>query len=170
MTTLRPKSNTPPLPRPDIVEVIDRAALIENLLNQIIVGYCRPPKEAWEFVWSVVLDTSVMSLGAKVKVVLAIAQEMHASVDTNALHSVISLRNAFAHHATHAHPVLVAGSKKGEKPTTYGELWVLTSAGKTERTPRHEALAEFSEKYATVRTSLVALAEKIHVKFGESAA
>lgn len=170
MTTHRPKTVKPPLPRPDIVEVIDRAALIENYLNQIIVGYCRPPKDAWEFMWSVVLDTSVMSLGAKVKVVLAIAQEMHASIDSNALHSVISLRNAFAHHATTAHPVLVVPEKKGDKPVAYGELWVLTSAGKIKRTARHDALEEFNEKYAATSTSLVALIDKIHAKFSDGAA
>ena len=87
------------------VRVINRTALIENILSQVFVGYCSPRKEAWEFMWSVAPDTSAMSLGAKVKVAMAVASETQFKVDKHPLHTVLALRNAFAHHATDAHAV-----------------------------------------------------------------
>jgi hypothetical protein len=53
--SLTPESeNEPPEPSdPDVVDVIARAADIENVINQVIVGYCKPRKEAWEFMWSI---------------------------------------------------------------------------------------------------------------------
>ena len=134
------------------------------MLNQVIVGYCRPAKDAREFMWSIVLDTSVMSLGAKVKVVSAISQEMRINVDRDALHSSISLRNAFAHHATHAHPVLEVPAKKGDKPVAYGELWVLGSSGKIKKVRRHEALEDFNVHCEKAKKSLAQLIDAIHAK------
>lgn len=76
-----------------MVDVIDRAALIKNIINQVIAGYCKPRKDAWGFMWSVVLDTSVMSLGAKIKVIMGVAHEMEFKLEKNSLHRVIALRN-----------------------------------------------------------------------------
>jgi hypothetical protein len=77
MSSSKANENQPTGPSSaDVVGVIDRAAVIENIINQVIVGYCKPRKEAWEFMWSIVLDTSVMSLGAKLKVVMAVAHEL----------------------------------------------------------------------------------------------
>ena len=149
--------NEPPEPSvPDIVDVIDRAAVIENLINQIIVGYCKPRKEAWRFMWSIVLDTSVMTLGAKVKVVMAVSHEMEFKLDKNSLHRVIELRNAFAHHASDAHPVLVVGGTP-EEDTSHLEFWVLATSGKISRIKRHKAFDEFNAAYRAARESLVQL-------------
>ena len=156
--------------KPDVVEVIDRTASIENILNQVIVGYCRPRKEAWEFMWSVVLDTSIMPLGAKVKVAMAASQEMRVKLDRDALLSVISLRNAFAHHASYAHPVLVVAANEYEEPTSYNQLWVLGSEGKIRRVKRQEALTEFSKSYVKAKKSLVALNDAIRARYGNDAA
>lgn len=138
---------------PDVVDVVDRVALIENLINQIIVGYCKPRKAAWEFMWSIVLDTSVMPLGAKVKVTLAISNEMEFKLDKDSLHRVIALRNAFAHHASDAHPVIAVGQTPDED-STYFQFWVLEGSGKISRIKRHEAFAEFNVKYRKARESL----------------
>lgn len=146
---------------PDIIDVIDRADLIENIINQIIVDYCKPRKEAWEFMWSIVLDTSVMALGAKVKVVMAVSHEMGFALDRNPLHRVIALRNAFAHHASDAHSVLAVGRTRAED-TSYRELWVLEGSGKVSRIKRDEAFAEFNVAYSAARESLVRLKALIH--------
>ena len=65
----------------DVIQVINRTALIENLLNQVIEKYSCPRKEVFEFFWDVVLDSSIMSLGAKVKVAMAISQELAVKFD-----------------------------------------------------------------------------------------
>jgi len=149
---------------PDVVDVIDRAALIENMINQVIVGYCKPRKKAWMFMWSVVLDTSVMSLGAKVKVVMAISHEMEFKLNKNSLHRVVALRNAFAHHASDAHPVIDVGQTP-EEDTSYLEFWVLEGSGKVAHIKRHEAFGEFNETYRQARESLAELKNLVHEKF-----
>ncbi len=160
--------NEPPEPSaPDVVDVIDRAALIENVINQIIVGYCKPRKEAWEFMWSIVLDTSVMSLGAKVKVVMAVSHEMRFKLDKNSLHRVIALRNAFAHHASNAHPVLVVG-RTPEEDTNHLQFWVLEASGKISRIKRHKAFDEFNAAYRTARESLVQLRSMVGERYERS--
>jgi hypothetical protein len=161
--TSPPEEDDPEPPSPDLVDVVDRTALIENLLNQIIASYCAPRKEAWEFMWSVVLDTSVMSLGAKAKVVMAIAQELQFKLKKDPLHRIIALRNAFAHHATNAHPVFVVG-KTPEENRSYLQFWVLESSGKIQKLKRHEAFDEFNDQYRSARGSLVALRNLVREK------
>ncbi|MDN8617177.1 hypothetical protein [Variovorax ginsengisoli] len=102
------------------------------------------------------LDTSVMPLGAKIKVVMAIAHEMKFDLEKNALHRVIALRNAFAHHSSSAHPVLAAG-KTPEEDTSYFQFWVLEGSGKIQRVKRHEAFVEFNAAYGKAKGSLVQL-------------
>ncbi len=123
--------NEPPEPSaPDVVDVIDRAALIENVINQIIVGYCKPRKEAWEF-------------------------------------RVIALRNAFAHHASNAHPVLVVG-RTPEEDTSHLQFWVLETSGKIFRIKRHEAFNEFNAAYRTARESLLQLRSMVGERYERS--
>jgi hypothetical protein len=154
--------------KPDVVDVIDRAALIENIINQIIVGYCKPRKDAWEFMWCIVLDTSVMSLGAKVRVVLAVAHEMGFKLEKDALHRVIALRNAFAHHATDAHPVLAVG-RTPEEDTSYFQFLVLDGSRKISRIKRHKAFTDFNSAYCKVRDSLAQLKNMVHERYGSDA-
>jgi hypothetical protein len=148
----------------DVVDVVDRVALIENLINQIIVGYCKPRKAAWEFMWSIVLDTSVMSLGAKVKVISAVSHEMNFKLDKDSLHRVIALRNAFAHHASDAHSIVAIG-RTPEENSTYFQFWVLEGSGKISRIKRHEAFAEFNVKYRKARESLEKLLRMVKQRF-----
>lgn len=168
---LTPESEPPAFEpsTPDIVDVIDRAALIENIINQVIVGYCMPRKEAWQFMWSIVLDTSIMSLGAKVKVVIAISREMDFDLEKHSLHRVISLRNAFAHHASDAHPVLALGRTSAEDASHF-QFWVLEGSGKITRVRRHEAFDEFNTAYRKARDSLVELNNMIRERYEHSAA
>lgn len=158
--------DAPRPPAPDLVDVVDRTALIENVLNQIITYYCAPRKDAWEFMWSIVLDTSVMSLGAKAKVVMAIAQELQFKLKKDPLHRIIALRNAFAHNATNANPVFVVG-RKHEESTSYLQLWVLESSGKVQKVKRDEAFDEFNAQYRNARESLLELRNLVCEKFAE---
>lgn len=169
MTSSSKTGSQPPEPsKVDVVDVIDRTALIENIINQVIVGYCKPRKEAWEFMWSIVLDTSVMYFGAKVKVVMAVAREMGFKLEKNALHRVIATRNAFAHHASDVHPVLAVG-RTPEEDTIYTHFWVLEGSGKVSRVKRHEAFAEFNTAYSKARDSLVELNKMVHERFSSDA-
>jgi hypothetical protein len=87
---------------------------------------------------------------------MAIAQELDAKLEQNALHNVVSLRNAFAHQATDAHPVFYVGGTP-EADEVGHELQIVTSPGKVTRRRRDAALAEFNSSYAAAKKSLVAL-------------
>ena len=153
----------------DLVHVVDRIALIENILNQIIEAFCEPRKDRFMFFWNVILDTSIMPTGSKVKVASAIAQELNLRIEQQALHTVMSLRNAFAHNQTDSHPVLVVG-KTQEEDELHFQFQILSHSGKLSHKRRKDALAEFDAAYSDARASLVALLDVIKSKRGASAA
>lgn len=67
---------------PDLVRVINRASMIESLMNHLIATYCAPREYAQFFMSEIVLNTSVMPLGVKAKVVMAVAQTLDFKLDT----------------------------------------------------------------------------------------
>jgi len=136
--------------------VIDGTALIENILNQVIEAYLMPRTAAKQFLWDILLDSSILPLGSKVKVAMAISQELSTKLDQTALHSVVSLRNAFAHHATNAHPELTVG-KTPDADQLHYMLQVISNSGRVTRKRREEALTEFDGSYAKAKESLLAL-------------
>lgn len=140
----------------DLVLVINRAALIENILNQVIEEFCEPRQEPFRFFWNVILDSSIMPMGSKVKVAAAIAHELKFNLKLDALHKVIALRNAFAHHNTTANPLLQVG-RTDDESKIYHLLQVISRSGKLQRMDRKFALAEFNKHFLLARDSLVAL-------------
>jgi hypothetical protein len=151
-------------PEQDLVTVINRADHIENLLNQIITGYIGPREGASSFMWHVVLDTSVMTLAAKQKVVMAIAHEMGVKLEKNPLIMVIQLRNSFAHHRTNAHPIYVVG-KTPEEDRMYSQFYTLDSNGVLNRRKRHEAFEDFTKYYKIAKARLLELRNKVDEKY-----
>lgn len=128
----------------DVSKVIDRTALIENILNQIILNYSAPRKDAFSFFWDILLDSSIMALGSKVRVAMAISQELKIKLKQDSLHKVLSYRNAFAHHSLNSHPTLAIG-KTPEDDRSFYSLQVITNSGNTERKSREDALEEFND-------------------------
>lgn len=144
----------------DLALVIDRTALVENMLNQVIEQFCCPRKEAFSFFWGVVLDSSIMPMGAKVKVAMAISQELDAKLNQKALHNLISLRNAFAHHSVNSHPTMFIG-KIPEENKSYYTLQIISNSGKVSRKRREEAFDDFNSSYEMAKESLAGLLEAI---------
>lgn len=153
----------------DLVKVVNRASLIENLMDQVISEYCAPREHARFFMSEIILNTSVMTLGAKAKVVMAVAQTLDFKIDKDAILQVISLRNAFAHHATNANPVVVF-SGKPEENYSYLSFWLLNSSGEIEMVKRHEAFEKFNAVYSLARESLKNLRDCVakHLASGEA--
>lgn len=142
----------------DITDVVNSTAHIENLLDQIITNFTCPRKGAHSFFWQIMLDGSILSLGAKIKVVMAISQECGCKIDQNSLHSVISYRNAFAHQRTVSNPAEVNGARPHENGHHY-MLQIITNSGKTEMKNRSEALDVFNEAFMQAKASLKLLLE-----------
>jgi hypothetical protein len=95
-----------------------------------------------------------------VKIAMAISQELKTDLDQNALHNVVSLRNAFAHHPTNSNPVLSVGKTREEDRLHY-TLQIISNSGKVTRKRRDEALVDFTSSYDTAKKSLLALLERI---------
>lgn len=144
----------------DVSQVLDRTALIENILNQVIIKYASPRKEAHEFCWNVLLDSSTMQLGSKIKVVMAISEQLNIKLKKNAFHKVLSYRNAFAHHALDSHATFFVSKTPSEDRLEY-MLHILSSSGKIERKSRKDALEEFNQYYEVAKKELTALLKKI---------
>ncbi|MDH3831669.1 MAG: hypothetical protein OEV12_12080 [Gammaproteobacteria bacterium] len=142
----------------DINDVVDSTAHIENLLDQIITNFTCPRNDAYLFFWQIMLDSSILSLGAKIKVVMAISQECDCKIDQNSLHSVISYRNAFAHQRTDSNPTEVNGASLDEREHHY-MLHIIKNSGKTEMKKRSEALDEFNKAFIQAKASLRPLLE-----------
>ena len=138
----------------DVSIVIERTALIENLLDQVILNYVAPRKEARSFFLDVLLDSLILPLGSKVKAVTAISQNFDIKLKQDSLHKVLSYRNAFAHHAIDAHPVLAVG-KTAEEDTSYNMLYILRPSGKIDKFKREDAFTEFNKNYEEACERLV---------------
>jgi len=155
----------------DLTQIINKTALIENVLSQVIINYSSPRKDAYGYFWDVLLDNSVMSLGAKVKAVMAISHETNIKVNKNSLHKILEYRNAFAHHSLNDNPVFRVGIAENEG-SMYYRLNILKSSGKVERINRLDVLEEFNKNYETALKSLVNIndAVKEQVKNNENTA
>ena len=146
----------------DVSQVIDRTDLIENILNQVIHNYSAPRKEVFEFYWNVLLDSSIMPLGSKIKVAMAISQRLNLKIQSDSLHKVVSYRNAFAHHRTTAHPELVFAKHPEKDDVYYAQganymLQIIRQSGKTDRMSRSDALEDFNKHYTAATKILVNL-------------
>ena len=139
----------------DVADVVDRTASVENIINQVIVAFCEP-QDSFGFFWNVILDSSVMPLGSKVKVVSAIAHEVKFKLSRDAIHTVLALRNAFAHHPLNSHQVVVV-AKNPDENHVFSQLQVLKGSGKIERMGREHAHAEFESSFKIAKESLVGL-------------
>jgi hypothetical protein len=110
-----------------------------------------------------------MPMGSKVKVVAAIAQEMNVKLDQKAIHGVMALRNAFAHHPLDSHPVLIVGKTPAEDESHF-QLQILSNSGKLSRKRRKDALDEFNSSYKLAKASLVRLRDTVKASRSTSAA
>ena len=97
-----------------------------------------------------------MPMGSKVKVAMAISQRVKRKLDRSALHKVMSLRNAFAHHDLDSHSVIQV-----DRGSVRNELQVLDNEGRRTRTERTVAVEQFDVAYDAARESLRALLEAI---------
>lgn len=71
---------------------------LELLLTKILSKYIAPATEKEEFVNRQLLNNSVVSFGAKTKLLISITKSSNVGeVDRNKLHRILSLRNAIAH-------------------------------------------------------------------------
>ena len=143
----------------DVAKVIDRTDLIENIIDQIIVKYVSPRNEIYTFFRNVILNNSIISLGAKVKLVSLIAKDIEFNLDKHPIHVILKYRNAFAHHGLQSHPTLIVGKTPEEDKSEY--QLVVISSSTVDRESRESALKNFNENYILAKSTLVDLRNKL---------
>lgn len=95
---------------------------------------------------------------------MAIAQETGFELKQDPLHKLISYRNAFAHHAVDAHPMILV-AKNPEQDKMQYMLHIISNSGRIKQISRDEALKEFDICYDQAKQSLVDLRKAIEAKF-----
>lgn len=141
----------------DLGTILNRTALVEAVMDQVIESFCRPRRSAYKFFVQVLLHSSTLSLGAKAKLITAIAQEVGHPVSKDEIHRVIALRNAFAHHPLDSHPTFRFGI---DEQIRY-ELAVINSSGSVKRTDRTDALVEFNKIQPIALRSIYSLRDAV---------
>lgn len=128
---------------------------IELYLKAIIEAYVAPRADREAFFRAYVLNNAIVSFSAKVKIVLAInRKECVVRLDSDALHKIMNLRNAFAHND------LISGIRVEDQPMgddPPAESVVLESIkgnGKLETITRKDAFDQFQQAHAQVESSL----------------
>ncbi len=147
----------------DVSKVVDRTAHIENILNQVIINFTSPRKDAYHFFWGILMDSSIMPLGSKVKVAVAISQEVNVKLKKDSLHKVLQYRNAFAHHSINSHPTLAVG-KTQENDKAFYALHVIENSGNIKTISREAALEKFNKHFNIAKETLLELRDAVGKK------
>jgi hypothetical protein len=152
----------------ELAHIVNRTSLIESLLNQAIVEFCNPEKVEFDFFWTVLLNSSIMTIAGKVKVANAISQRLNTKLDNAALQDVMKYRNAFAHHRTNSHPVITVGAAQ-EVTQVHYTLLIISQSGKVTNERREDALARFDSSCEAAKKSLVGLIDQIRLRRADAA-
>lgn len=141
--------------------VVELANQIELYLTAIIEAYILPRDDRQAFFRSHVLNNAIVSLGSKVKIVQAINRDLKViSLDSDALHKVAQLRNAFAHND------LISGIRVDDSVDTEVVIFGLESIkgdGKLLYISREEAFDQFKKYHKIVESNLKEMLGKIRV-------
>lgn len=148
----------------DLSTVIDRTWILEGKINDLIEYFVAPRSGTLDFFYNVLLDTSIISLGAKVKIVMAISQELDVKIKQDAFHKVVSIRNAFAHTGQKSNPAVFLKEDGSLSDTDY-VLKIVKNTGKIESMTRSNAMRQFEKKYQIALKSISSLLEAAKNEF-----
>ena len=84
---------------PKIGNVVEKIKSIEYLLDCIIINRIEPKDLG--FVQNIILNSSIITIGAKIKIIKTICKERNRDEDFQDLHKLINIRNLFAHETSY---------------------------------------------------------------------
>ena len=142
----------------DLVFVIRATNIIETKMKEVIAGFIGAAADRADFVESYLLNNAVISFAAKAKLILAIASALSIKINRDALHILLSRRNAFAHQ-DHVNSIRLVKDQRG-MPTASYVVESFKASGELEAITHERAFAEFVEAYSKVDSDL----EDLHAK------
>lgn len=140
-----------------IAFVIDQTNYIEHTVRRILEKYIGAKDGRSNFIQNILLHSSVMGLGQKFKVLQYIVnKEDWPEINSDHYHTVLSLRNAFAHSDTVTTNIRVTVCNDGhaEKTEVFQVMDTITSSGKVKELTREAALDEFLQSFGPLRDYL----------------
>jgi hypothetical protein len=139
--------------------VIRATNITETKMKAVIADYLQIPAERRSFAEAFLLHNSSVSFAAKAKLVLAIAKELNVQIDKNAMHTMFSRRNAFAHQ-DHFSSIRVVKDQNGVPDVSY-VVESIKGSGQLEAVTQKQAYEEFVKAYFDVERDLDALTDRL---------
>ncbi len=138
-----------------LVFVIRATNIVETKMKQVIASYIQAPTARLNFVHSHLLNNATVSFAAKLKLVLAIAKTLSIKMNREAMHTMLSRRNAFAHQ-DHLNSVRVV-TRADCVPDVAFVVESIRGSGELETVTQEQAFSEFVSAYVTAEADLDAL-------------
>lgn len=140
--------------------VVELCNQIELYMKAIIEAFVAPRADREVFFRAYLLNNAIVPFAAKMKVVLAINNELKlTALDTNAFHTVMKLRNAFAHND------LISGIRVEEQKGVPLEprvvLESIEGSGVLKEISRDEAFRNFIVAHKSAEASLKVMLGKL---------
>lgn len=152
------KTNWKPVLEPtqtrlEIAYVIERTIAIETFIRLILTKYISPPKDRLPFLEEIILNNSMLNLGAKVKALLHLVEKNNwKKIDQKHFHTILQIRNSFAHSDT---TILV-------EPMEISYLLdSVQTSGRFMRVKTKNALHDFTQSYVAVKEYLIDLLKNL---------
>ena len=142
-----------------LVFVIRATNIVESKMKRAITMYLGIPPKRSKFTTTQLLNNAVVPFGAKVKLVLAIAADLSVKIDREALHTMLSRRNGFAHQ-DHLESVRVVEGIEGHPEVAF-VVESLKGSGTLEVVSQDKAMTEFMAAYLAAETDLNVLLQAL---------
>jgi len=146
--------------------VVSQFNNLELTMTKIISKYIQPKHERLEFVEKNLLNNSIVSFGAKVKLISAISRiEKLGSVDRDKLQRLLAIRNAIAHNDVISNIRTHIPDDPDEDIFRYIVMDRMKSDGSIETLPKSEAYGEFLMLYDEVTKQIEVVLLRANEKF-----
>jgi len=135
--------------------VIDHFNQLEHTITEIITIYISPKDSRVEYFKNNLMNNSIISFGAKVKLLLGInKQEKLVKLNRDSFHRILSVRNAIAHNDIATKLKIEIPEDPYDDISTYIIMDRMKGDGSIETIPKSQAFSEFYELHMELQEDL----------------
>jgi len=147
-----------------IGDVISQFNNLEWIVDSIIVTFIQPQASAKEFVSKHLIHNSILSFGAKIKLLFAIINFLELEkIDKDKLHRLLALRNAVAHSDLIGdYEIRSSGSNDNRKHEEYFVVDQMRSDGSVKTIRKNEVYKEFVTLFVPMQVHLGRLLDSVN--------
>ena len=146
--------------------VVDQFNRLEQTITKIIATYIRPKDSRTDFFAKNVMNSSIVSFGSKIKLLLAInKQENLVELDRDKLHRILSIRNAITHNDVATKFKLEIPEDPDEDIYSYIVMDRMKGDGSIETISKDQAFSEFYQLHSALEPKLNQMLEIAKKRF-----